>query len=201
MKKETANALIPIIISIIILIGIAYGAYHFIIGREGIITKVSNVENEFEKTEVLENLTEKVKQKYMAVYNESKESSDKKLEEMYNTDIAISYLVEQGAIEYFYYSNYDDKNNKYTYILNSEVTQENSKRDDIFWINTDVMNDVKTFGKGSKFSDFGNINNIDVFMLEKRIENENNIYIVTYYNMDGDKKDVGKLELAEPLIK
>lgn len=201
MKKETVNALITITISLIILAGIAYGAYNLIIGRDGIITKVSNVENEFDKSEVLENLIEKVKQKYMAVYNECKESSDKKLEEMYNTDVVIASLVEQGAMEYFYYSAYDDKINKYTYISGSEVTQDSLKRDDIFWINTDVMGDVNTFGKGSKFSEDGNINNLDVFILERRIENDKNIYIVTYYDVDGKKMDVGKLELAEPLIK
>lgn len=201
MKNDNANTLISIIIAIIILIGIVYGAHYFIMGRDGIVTKLSNVENEFDKTEVLENLTEKVKQKYMSIYNEAKGAPDKKLEEMYNTDIAIASLVEQGAMEYYYYSNYDEKTNKYNYISAAEITQDTPKRDDIFWINTDVMSDVKTFGKGSKFSEDGNINNIDVFLLEKNVENDKNIYIVKYYDMNGNKKDVGILELAEPLIK
>ena len=124
MNRDTKHNIIIFIISILILAGIAYGVYHFIIGRDGVVEKINSVESGFDKTEVLETLTELVKEKYMAVYNESKSKSEVKLEDAYNSDVAISYLSEKGVIDYYYYSNYNQDNNQYTYIWNEKISGE-----------------------------------------------------------------------------
>lgn len=123
MKKETIHKIVITIISILIVAGILYGGYYLIIGRNGLVNKISTVENKFDKTEVMEKFTELVKEKYMAVYNESKENSEIKLEESYNADVAISYFFEKGVIEYYYYSNYDDTSNKYSYVIEEDVVE------------------------------------------------------------------------------
>ena len=169
-------------------------------GRDGLITKASSVEIEYDKGEVLENLTELIKEKYMAVYNEAKATTDKKIEDLYNVDVGISYLAEKNVAEYYWFSKYDEQSNNYTYIKDNEKT-DGQKRNDCFWINVNNIEQVKTFGKGAKYDDKNNQNKIDVFLLEKVIENEVTKYVVNYYNLDGEKEFVGNLEIANPLIK
>ena len=97
MNKELKRNLIVFIISILILAGIGFGVYYFIIGEDGLIKKITSMETKFDKTEVLESLNELVKEKYMAIYNESKTNPDIKLEEAYNPDVAISYFFENSV--------------------------------------------------------------------------------------------------------
>lgn len=200
MKKETRNTLIATLLSLIVVAFIIISAYNAIMGRDGIVTKASSVEIEYDKGEVLENLTELIKEKYMAVYNEAKATTDKKIEDLYNVDVGIAYLVEKNVAEYYSFSNYDENTKTYTYIPDKEKT-DGQNRTDCFWINVNNISKVKTFGKGSKYDEQGNLNNIDVFLLEKVVENENTKYVVNYYNLDGEIEYVGDLEIANPLIK
>ncbi|MBP3596989.1 MAG: hypothetical protein J6J60_10560 [Clostridia bacterium] len=200
MKKETRNKIIATLLSVIV-VGVILGvAYNAIMGRDGLITKTSSVEIEYDKGLVLESLTELIKEKYMAAYNESKTIADKKIEDLYNTDVGISYLVEKNVIEYYWFSKYDDKCDIYDYIKDNEKT-DGQKRDDCFWINVNNIEQVKTIGKGSKYDGNVNQNMNDVFLLEKVSENEVIRYEVNYYNLKFQKEFVGVLEIANPLIK
>lgn len=200
MNKEIKHNIIIFIISILILAGIIYGGYTLIIGRDGVVNKISSVENEFDKNEVLEILTDLVKEKYMNVYKETKDNSDIKLEDAYNTDVAISYLVEKDVLEYYYYYSYDENSKEYKYITDENIDENTKKRDDIYYIKANKIEQVKTYGKGDKF-DGNNINKIDTFILEKKVDNEVTSYEIKYFNQDGKEESVGKLELANPLIK
>ena len=200
MNKETKHNIIIFIISILILAGIIYGGYSLTIGRDGLVNKISSVESEFDKNEVLEILTDLVKEKYMGVYKESKDNSDIKLEEAYNYNVAISYLVEKNVLEYYYYSSYDENNKEYKYIFDENVDENTQKRNDVFYIKADNIEQVNTYGKGKKFNG-NNINKKDVFLLEKKEENGVTTYEINYFNQDGKEEKVGKLELDNPLIK
>lgn len=200
MKIETRNRILVTVLAIII-VGIILGCgYKIIMGRDGFITKASSVEIEYDKGEVLEKLTELIKEKYMASYNEAKNIADKKIEDLYNTDVGISYLVEQNVLEYYWFSKYDDKCDIYDYIADNEKT-DGQKREDCFWINVDNIEQVKTIGKGTKYDKNLNQNMNNVFLLEKVLENEVIKYEVNYYNFKGQKEYVGNLEIANPLIK
>lgn len=201
MKKEIRNTIIITLLSLIIVTVIIISAYNAIMGREGIITKASTVEIEYDKGEVLESLTELVKQKYMAVYNEAKQTSDKKIEDLYNEELGISYLAEKTVLEYYYFSNYNDENKTYTYIADDKKAEDTQKRNDCYWINVNNIEKVKTFGKGNKYDGNGNQNKIDVFLLEKLVENDAIKYVVNYYNLNGEQELVGELEIVNPLIK
>lgn len=201
MKKEIRNTIIITLLSLIIVAVIIISAYNLIMGRDGIITKASTVEIEYDKGEVLESLTELVKQKYMAVYNEAKQTSDKKIEDLYNEEVGISYLAEKTVLEYYYFSNYNDENKTYTYISDDKKAEDTQKRNDCYWINVNNIEKVKTFGKGSKYNEQRELNNTDVFILEKVVENDITKYVLNYYNLNGEKEYVGDLEIANPLIK
>lgn len=200
MKKETRNKIVATVLAIIIVgVIIGYG-YKAIMGRDGLITKASSVEIEYDKGEVLENLTELIKEKYMATYNEAKATTDKKIEDLYNTDVGIAYLVEKNVLEYYWFSKYDNNCDIYDYIKDNEKT-DGQKRDDCFFINVKNIEQVKTIGKGTKYDENVNQNMNDVFLLEKVSENDVVKYEVNYYNLKGKKEYVGILEIANPLIK
>ena len=201
MSKEVRNKIIIFIISILIIAGIAYGAYYFTIGRDGLVNKISSVENEFDKTEVLEKFKEVVKEKYMEVYNSTKENPDIKLDEAYNADVAIAYLFEKGVIDYYYYSKYDENTKNYEYVYNEKVTEQTGKRNDLYYINVENIENVKTFGKGEKYTADLQVNKNDVFVMEKTVENNVEIYKIKYFNQDGKEEAVGNLEIANPLKK
>lgn len=197
MSKEVRNKIIIFIISILIIAGIAYGAYYFTIGRDGLVNKISSVENEFDKTEVIEKIKELVKEKYMEVYNSTKENSDIKLDEAYNEDVAISYLFEKGVIDYYYYSKYEENSKKYEYVYNENVTEQTGKRADLYYINAQNIENVNTYGKGEKYTADLEVNKNDVFVMEKNAEK----YVIKYFNQDGKEEEVGTVEIANPLIK
>ena len=201
MNKEIRNKIIIFIISILIIAGIAYGAYYFTIGRDGLVNKISSVENEFDKTEVLEKFKELVKEKYMEVYNSTKENPDIKLDEAYNADVAISYLFEKGVIDYYYYSKYDENTKNYEYVYNEKVTEQTGKRNDLYYINVENIENVNTFGKGEKYTADLQVNKNDVFIMEKTVENNVEIYKIKYFNQDEKEEAVGNLEIANPLKK
>ena len=198
MNKEIRNKILVFVISILILTGIIYGGYKLLIGRDGLMNKINSVESEFDKNEVLEKITDLVKENYIEVYNEIKENPDTSLEDAYNVDVAISKLVSQNILEYYYYSSNED--GKYIYTLDNVDPENTLKRDDIFYIKVNSINQDSTKGRGNKFLE-NDINKKDVFILEKKIENDVSIYEIKYFNDAGIEEVVGKVELENPLIK
>lgn len=107
MKKEnglTAVALVFFIGVIIVVVGIII---NFSIGEEGVITKASHDEEEFNMTEVLDELNFSITEKYLGTYK-NEAVNGKKIEEVYNKEIAIKYLKDSEIIE-----NYNNKENIY----------------------------------------------------------------------------------------
>lgn len=75
------------------------------------------------------------------------------------------------------------------------------KRDDLYYINVNNIEKVSTYGKGAKYTDDLKINKKDVFILEKKVENDVASYSIKYYDEDENEELVGNLEIANPLIK
>ncbi|MGN1299438.1 MAG: hypothetical protein ACI4UE_05605 [Candidatus Scatovivens sp.] len=187
--------LITILISIILVIGIIYIAHRTTLGEDGFLTQASNVEIEYNKKEILNVLKSAINEKYLESYNLTKEDTTKKIDDFYNSNIAINYLIEKEYIEYYYYK--DIKDDVYQYI-EENITDETKKRDDIFYINVNnAIKDINQYGKGKKLVD-DDINKSDVFILEKKPDNEN-IYIINYYNLNNEKEEIGELNLKEPI--
>ena len=137
----------------------------------------------------------------MFVYNETKNNSDQKIEDVYNVDFVISYLAEIGILEYYYYQDKNEENGKYTYINDQEFVEGCGRRDDWYYINISKIEKIKTLGKGSKFNENKEPNERDVFILQKENENNSIIYSIKYFDKNGNCDNVGILELANPLIK
>jgi len=199
--SENKQKIIAFLITIAILVGIGFGVYYFIFGENGLINKITSVENEYEKTEVLEKLNDLLKEKYMAIYNESKSNPEIKLSESYNSDVAISYFFEKEILDYYYYSEYNEENNEYKYIANSDVNENTLKRNDLYYIKSKNIENVESFGNGEKYTSDLKVNKNDVFILEKKTENDISTYILKYYDKIGNEKEVGTIELANPLKK
>lgn len=188
---------ITVIIAIAIVIVIIWIGHKTTLGEDGFLTQASNVEIEYNKKEILNVLKTAVNEKYLEAYNLAKEESSKKIEDFYNSAVAIDYLKEKGYLEYYYYTEVSENEKIYKYIKEN-ITNETKKREDIFYINvTDSIKDITQYGKGDKYVD-NQINKNDVFILEKKQDSES-IYIINYYNLEGKKEEIGELNLKEPI--
>lgn len=191
------NKVITILISIAIVILIFWIGHENTLGEDGLITQASNVEIEYNKKEILTVLKSVVNEKYLEAYNLSKEDSSKKIEDFYNTTIVIQYLKEKGYIDYYYYTGVSEDGEKYDY-TEENITEETQKRNDIFYLNAlDSIKDITQYGKGEKYIE-KKINKTDVFILEKK-QDTDDIYILNYYNLEGEKEEIGQLNLKEPI--
>ena len=189
--------IITVLIAIGIVILIFWIGHKNTLGEDGLITQASNVEMEYNKKEILNVLKSAVNEKYLESYNLSKEDKSKKIEDFYNSVIAIQYLKEKGYIDYYYYTEVSEDGKEYKY-PEENITEETLKREDIFYMNAvDSIKDITQYGKGKMYIE-ENINKIDVFMLEKKQDTED-VYIINYYNIDGKKEEIGELNLKEPI--
>ena len=193
MNKKFITVLIAIAVVILI---ISVG-HKTTLGEDGVLTQASKVEREYNKKEILNVLKTAVNEKYLEAYNLTKEDTSKKIEDFYNVSIAIERLNEKGYIEYYYYTEVDENLVNYKYI-EENVTEDTQKREDIFYINViDSVEDINQYGRGKKYND-NEINKQDVFILEKKQDVEG-IYIINYYNLSGEKEQIGELNLKEPI--
>lgn len=189
--------IITVLIAIGVVILIFWIGHKNTLGEDGLITQASNVEMEYNKKEILNILKSAVNEKYLEAYNLSKEDKSKKIEDFYNSDVAIQYLKEKGYIEYYYYTEISEDGKQFKY-TEENINEETKKRDDIFYMNAvDSIEDITQYGKGKKYNS-NQINKNDVFILEKK-HNSESIFIINYYNIEGKKEEIGELNLKEPI--
>ena len=188
---------ITILVAIAIVILIIYIGHKTTLGEDGVLTQASNVEIEYNKKEILTVFKSVVNEKYLESYNLAKEGQTKKIEDFYSISEAIEYLKVKGYLEYYYYTKISEDGKTYKY-TEENITEETKKREDVFYINvTDSIKDITQYGKGEKYVD-NQINKNDVFILEKKQDDEN-LYIINYYNLDGKKEEIGEMNLKEPM--
>ena len=191
---------ITLIICIVIVLGIFYIGHKSTLGEDGIVTKASNVEIEYYKKEIINIFKSTITEKYLACYNETKVDTSKKLVDLYNEDVAINYLKEKGYLEYYFFLEYNEHTGKYKYDEEKQDAKDinDLKRSDIFYIKLNEENsDITLYGRGTKYID-GNINKNDVFLLEKK-QNEEGKYVLKYYNLKGEAEEIGEINFKEPI--
>lgn len=173
MKEEKGLTTVNLIFLIIIIIATIGVIIHFSVGDEGVITRVSKNEEEFNKTEILDEINFAITQKYLGTYK-NEAVNGKKIEEVYNKDVAINYLKEKEIIEE--YSNEEGKKEENKYY----VKVENLKKD----INQ---------GKGQN----GSIK--DIYILEKSDKTDD--YTLFYIKNNEEKINIGNLQFDPELNK
>lgn len=104
MGKENGFAYKIVILLIIIIIAVAGVLINKIVGKNGMINKVAEVETEYSKEEVLERINYKVTQKFIEINNEAK-ANNGNIAEMYNSDVVIEFLKQSLIIEETYDEN------------------------------------------------------------------------------------------------
>ena len=98
MDKENGFAYQILALIIIIVIAIAGVCINELVGKNGVLNKVAEVENQYIKEEVLEKINYKVTQKFIELNNEAK-ASGKSISEIYNSDVVIEFLKQNLIIE------------------------------------------------------------------------------------------------------
>ncbi len=98
MKEENGFAYQILVLMIIIVIAVAGVVINKIVGKNGMLNRVAEVETEFSKEDVLEKINHKVRQKFIEINNEAK-ASNRNILEMYNTDMVIEFLKQNFVIE------------------------------------------------------------------------------------------------------
>lgn len=98
MGGENGFAYQLLILAVIIIIAIAGVCINKVVGKKGVIDRVTTVETEYSKEEVLEKINHKITQKFIEINNQAKQEN-KNISELYNSDIVINYLKENGIIE------------------------------------------------------------------------------------------------------
>ncbi len=131
MEKENGFAYQALVLIIIIVIAVAGVIINQIIGKNGVLNRVAEVENEYSKEDVLEKINYKVTQKFIEINNEAK-VSNRNISELYNSEVVIEFLKQNLIIEQIY----DDAGNV---------------KPDIYLINIEKLKNeeemIKTVGK------------------------------------------------------
>ena len=98
MRREDGLSIVALIIIIVILIVVAVFAYIKIFGEKGIVTQYSESETEYNKEEIIDKLNLIVKEKYIFDSKYATENNQN-IDDIYNADTLIKYLMEQEYIE------------------------------------------------------------------------------------------------------
>ena len=123
MGKENGFAYQVLILIIIIIIAIAGVCINKVVGKNGVLDRVSTVETEYSKEDVLEKINYKITQKFIEINNQAKENNQS-ISELYNSDVVIAYLKDSGIIE----ETFDEEGNVLQNVYN--INLENLKDND-----------------------------------------------------------------------
>lgn len=184
MRNNEGKALLKLLIAIIILALIGVMAYRWAVGRNGIITKVTTDEKEYNQSEVLQEINVIITQKYLEAYSKATSDGENKIEQFYNADKVMLYLKgytcdEKGDI------NTEGEPTETAYIedLFSEencyyVKIENFKRD------------ITNHGKGENDE-----NSSDYFFIKK----EGEAYNLYYKDTNMEIEQIGALKIEQSI--
>ena len=158
MNRENGFAYQLLVLIIIIIIAIAGVLINKLVGKNGMINQVAEVENKYSKEDVLEKINSKVTQKFIELNNTAKENNQN-ISDLYNADVVIEYLKqnlfiqeekdeEENVIENIYLINveklYDDEESE---IKISGTFQLEKKEDKFFVIYYDENENEEEVGE------------------------------------------------------
>lgn len=173
MRREDGLSIVALIIIIVILVIVAVFAYYKIFGDDGIVSQYSEIDTEYNKDEIVEKLNFLVKEKYVFDTKYATENN-LNIDEIYNTENLMKYLVDEGYIE-------ELKD------VNDNVVL------DQYYINADKLNgDIATHAINENGSDS---NGTKIFKI-KKIEEKYMIYYVDKY---GEETELGEF-LVHPEV-
>lgn len=174
MKKESGLSIVSLIVTIVILIIIAAFVGNKIFGKDGLVEKYKETENNYNKAEIVDILNQVVREKYVLDYNYAVENNLKP-EEYCAPENLFKYLLDCGYLEQLK----DIKDNlvQDQYYIIPESLNGNL-----------AMNAINENGSES--------NGTKVYKV-KKLENKYMIYFVDKY---GDEEELGELVL-NPIIK
>ena len=172
MGKGTSRTIF-LIISILIIIAIVAFALHFALSKDGAVTKIVEDEKTYNNVEVVEEINLTIRKKYIDIYTYSVENKVA-LETVYNSDIVLEKIVNDGLIEVY-----------------TEINEEDGSKKEIenkFYISVPNLKMDITSGMGTNGSDK------DIFTIEKNLETGE--HVVKYYDNKGEVQEVGKLNFT-----
>ena len=125
MKNQNGWAYRILIIMIMIIVAVSAVIIYRIVGRNGVINRVSAVENDYLKEDILERMNSVVTQKFIEINNQAKENHQN-IAELYNSDVVIEYLKQSFIIEEIRDDAGNVKSN--TYKINPEKLQQDDNK-------------------------------------------------------------------------
>lgn len=169
MTREDGLSIISLIIIIVILLLVAGFAVHKIFGENGVVNKLSEADDEYNQTEIVDKLNLIVKEKYILDYKYAQENQ-KNIDEIYTNETVIKYLLDKKMIEEF--KDVNDNLVENEYFINPE------------FLNTDLaVNAIKENGSEG--------NGTKVYKIKKINEK----YMIYFVNKEGEEKELGELIL------
>ena len=169
MRKEDGLTIIPLVIIVALLIVLAVFAVKFVFGRDGVVDQLKEADNEYNTTEIVDNLNLIVKEKYVLDSKYALENN-KTIDEVYNSEKLLNYLLENSYIEPL--KDINDNLVEDQYYINP-----NSFSSDIA---SNVINGNGSASNGTK-----------IYKI-KKVEDKYMIYFVDKY---GEEKELGELIL------
>ena len=175
MRKEDGLSILGLIFLIVILLVIAFFAVNKIFGKGGMVEKYKEADNEYNKTEIVDNLNLIIKEKYVLDYKYAIENNLNP-EEVCTAEKFFQYLLDSGYIEQL-------KD------INDNLVQ------DQYYIKPDSLDtDLAT----SAINENGSESNGTKVYKIKKLESEYKIYFVDKY---GDEELVGELIINPEKLK
>lgn len=162
--------MLALVISIAIIVAIIVYAVIFIWGKDGLVTKATVGEVEWNKHEVIEEINILLKPIYVEAHNASVESG-RSIDEFYNPNTIIIKLIEKNVIEPYKNIEGTVVENKYHIIVES------------------LKGDISEYGKGENGSEK------DIFVIEWG----DNGYAINYYDVEGELQNIGPLEVVQEI--
>ena len=175
MRKGDGLSIAGMFVLIIILIVLAFLAGDKIFGKDGVVDKITEVDNEYNKTEIVDSLNLVIKEKYVLDYKYALENK-LNIDEICTTDNFFKYLLENGYIEQL--KDINDNLVQDQYYIRAE-----SLKSDLA---TGVINQNGSESNGTK-----------VYKI-KKIEDKYMIYFVDKY---GDEEELGELIINPGTLK
>ena len=167
MKREDGASIIALILVIIVLIIIAGVAFYVVFGEKGLVNKYTENNVEYNKQEIVDKLNSIVKEKYVLDFKYAQENK-KNIDEIYNADSVIAYLIDKDYIEQL--KDVNDNFVENQYYINPETLNSD--------IATNVLNENGSDSNGTK-----------LFKI-KKLDDKYMIYFVNKY---GEEEELEEL--------
>lgn len=184
MRRNEGKAFLKLLIVIVILAIIAFIAYKWAVGRDGIITKVTKDEEVYNKTEVLEEINSVITQKYLDVYSQATSKGENKIEEFYNADKVIEFLKGYKS---------DENGNVNTEVEPTETKyiEDLAEEENCYYVIIEnFKRDITSYGTGENDK-----NSSDYFFIKK----DGEVYNLYYKNSNKEIEEIGVIQIEQSI--